>query len=99
MLPDLLQILETLVLSPHDGGHPTKSCSLQLLASVQRVSKLQQTDIVLGHVVNEMSGSIDLSEGKLVMILTTMYIAKPLPRFRSLNNVFTLSYRTFMRSA
>ena len=41
MLSDLLQVLETLVLSPHDGRHPTQRCSLQLLAPVQRVSELQ----------------------------------------------------------
>ena len=34
MLTDLLQVLQALVLPPHDGGHPTQSCPLQLLASI-----------------------------------------------------------------
>ena len=32
VLSDLLQVLEALVLSPHDGGHPSQGCPLQLLA-------------------------------------------------------------------
>ena len=47
MLPHLLQVLQTLVLSPHDGGHPAQGRPLQLLAPVQRVSELEEPDIVL----------------------------------------------------
>ena len=34
VLPDLLQVLQALVLPPHDGRHPTQGSSLQLLTSV-----------------------------------------------------------------
>ena len=69
MLPDLLQILQALVLSPHDGRHPTQGRPLELLTPVQRISELEQPDIVLGHVVNQVTGSVDLTQGQLVMIL------------------------------
>ena len=69
MLPDLLQILQTLVLSPHDGGHPPQGRPLELLAPVQRVSELEEPDIVLGHVVDEVAGGVDLSQRQLVMVL------------------------------
>ena len=72
MLPDLLEILQALILSSHDSGHATKSCSLQLLASVQGVTKLQQPDVVLGHAVNQVPGRVDLTQSQLVMILEYM---------------------------
>ena len=36
VLPDLLQVLEALVLSPHDGRHPSQGGSLQLLTPAGR---------------------------------------------------------------
>ena len=96
MLPHLLQVLQTLVLSPHDGGHPPQRCSLQLLAPVQRVSKLEEPHIVLGDIVNQVPGSVDLTKGKFVVILKM--ILKIFLHIRELHQ-FTLSYRTFIRSA
>ena len=69
MLPHLLQVLETLILSPHDGRHPAQGSPLQLLAPVQGVTKLEKPDIVLGHIVNKMTGGVDLTQSQLVMIL------------------------------
>ena len=69
MLSDLLQILETLVLSPHDGRHPAQGRPLQLLAPVQGVTELEQPHVVLGHVVDQVSGGVDLTQGKLVVVL------------------------------
>ena len=40
-----------------------------MLTSVEAVAKLEKSDIVLGHVVDQMSGGVDLTERKLVMIL------------------------------
>ena len=94
MLSDLLQVLETLVLSPHDGGHPSQGGSLQLLAPagitrehyhetpavsrqvlpVQRITKLEEPDVVLGHVVNEVPGGVDLTQSQLVMIFVVQNI-------------------------
>ena len=69
MLPDLLQVLQTLILSPHDGRHPAQGRPLELLAPVQGVSELEEPDIVLGHIVNQVTGGVDLTQGQLVMIL------------------------------
>merc|ERR1719219_3113124 len=74
VLPDLLQVLEALVLSPHDGRHPSQGGSLQLLTPVQRVTKLQESDVVLGHVVNEVPGSVDLTQSQLVMVFVIQNI-------------------------
>ena len=63
MLPDLLQVLEALVLPLHDGGHPSQGCSLELLTPVQRVSKLEEPDIVLGYTVYQVPGCVDLPKG------------------------------------
>ena len=48
---------------------PTESSSLELLASIQAVAELEQTDIVLADLVNEMLRSIDLPERELVVVL------------------------------
>ena len=69
MLPHLLEVLQTLVLSPHDGRHPAQGRPLELLAPVEGVSELEEPDIVLGHVVNQVTGGVDLTQGQLVMIL------------------------------
>ena len=70
MLSDLLQVLETLVLSPHDGRHPAQGRPLQLLTPVQGVTELEQPHVVLGHVVDQVSGGVDLTQGQFVMVLT-----------------------------
>ena len=69
VLPHLLEVLQALVLPPHDGRHPPQRRPLQLLAAVQRVPELEQPDIVLGHVVDEVAGGVDLSQRQLVVIL------------------------------
>ena len=74
MLPDLLEVLQALVLPPHDGRHPPQRRPLQLLAAVQRVPELEQPDIVLGHVVDEVAGGVDLSQRQLVVILAATIV-------------------------
>ena len=69
MLPDLLEVLEALILTPHDGRHAAQRRPLELLAPVQRIPELEQPHVVLGHVVDEVSGGVDLTQGQLVMIL------------------------------
>lgn len=69
VLPHLLEVLQALVLPPHDGRHPPQRRPLQLLAAVQRVPELEQPDIVLGHVVDEVAGGVDLSQRQLVVVL------------------------------
>ena len=69
MLADFLEELESLILTLHDGGHPTERGTLELLASVQAVTKLEQTDIVLGYLVDEMPGGTELTKGQLIVVL------------------------------
>ena len=76
MLSNLLQVLQTLILPPHNRGHAPKSCSFQLLTSVQGITKLQQPDVVLGHTVNQVPGRVYLAQSQLVMVLNLQTMNK-----------------------
>ena len=65
----LLQITQALILPPHHGRHPSQCRPLQLLASVQRVAKLEQPHVILGHRVYQVPRGVDLTQGQLVVIL------------------------------
>lgn len=49
VLPDLLQVRQRVLLPPHNSGHSTQSGLLQLLTSVEGVTKLEETDVILGN--------------------------------------------------
>lgn len=69
MLADLLEELECFVLPLHDRGHATEGGALELLASVERVAELEETDVILGDLVDEMAGSAELTQRELVVVL------------------------------
>ena len=69
MLPHLLQVLKTLVLSLHDGAHAPESSTFQLLTPIEGVAKLHQSHVVFCHVVDEMFGSVYLTKSQLVVVL------------------------------
>jgi len=48
--------------APSEGG------PLELLASVQRVTELQEADIVLRQVVDEVTGDVKLTKRELVVV-------------------------------
>ena len=68
MLPHLLQVLKALVLSLHDGAHAAERSPFQLLTAIETVAEFQQADVVLGHVVDEVLGRVDLPQGQLVVV-------------------------------
>lgn len=72
----LLEILEALSLPLHDGGHPPEGCTLELLAAIEGVPELEEPDIVLGNIVNEVEGDVDLAQGELVVVLVVEDIHK-----------------------
>lgn len=74
MFADFLEELEGFVLTPHDSGHATESCSLELLASVETVAEFEETDIVLGYLVDQMPGSTELTESQFVVVLVIQNI-------------------------
>lgn len=47
MLPDLLQVRQRVLLPLHDGGHSTESGSFELFTSVERVTELEESDVIL----------------------------------------------------
>ena len=53
---------------------PTERSTLKLLTPVQAVTELEQSDIVFGYLVNEMSRCAELTEGKLVVILVVQNV-------------------------
>jgi hypothetical protein len=69
VLPDLFEVLEGLSLPLHDGGHSTESSSFKLFTSVERVSELDQADVVFGNLGDEVSSGVELSKSKLVVVL------------------------------
>ncbi len=52
MLSDLLKVGQALALPLHYGGHPTKGSTFKLLASIERVAILQETNVVLRNVID-----------------------------------------------
>lgn len=53
---------------------PTKSRLLQLLAPVQTITKLQQTNVVLSDLVDQVLASSELTQSELVMIFIVKHI-------------------------
>lgn len=48
---------------------PTKGSLLELLATVQRVSKFEQTAVILSNRDDQVSTSVELSKSQLVVVL------------------------------
>ena len=68
MLTDLLKISKRVLVTTHNSGHATQSRALELLAAVQTVTELDQTNIVLGHLLDQVTSRIDLTECQLIMV-------------------------------
>ena len=68
MLANLLQVAERRIQLLHHRAHTTQRSVLQLLAAVQRVSVLQQTDIVLADLRHHVLRRVDLTESQLVVV-------------------------------
>jgi hypothetical protein len=69
VLTDLLEVGKGVLLAAHNGGHTTEGSLLELLTAVERVTKLEETNIVLGNLGDQVASSGDLTEGKLVVVL------------------------------
>ena len=68
VLTDLLEVLEWLLHALDERAHATKAGALQLLAAVKRVTELEETQVVLGDVVNVVLGGVHLAQSELVVI-------------------------------
>jgi hypothetical protein len=55
---------------------PTKCSLLQLLTPVQRITKLQQPDIVLGDGIDEMTCGVELTKSELVVVFVVENVEK-----------------------
>ncbi len=69
MLSDLLEVCQRIFLTLHDRRHPPECGFFQLLAPIQRVAKLEETDIIFRDLGDKMTSCVELTEGELVMIL------------------------------
>ena len=74
MLSHLLQVAERGVELLHNGTHTTQCRVLQLLASVEGVTILQQTDIVLTDLGDNVLGGVDLTQGQFVVISVVQHV-------------------------
>jgi hypothetical protein len=69
MLSNLLQEFQSILLTLQDGGHSTEGSPLELLGTVQTVGELEQTKIVLGDLIDQVTSLIELTEGDLPVLL------------------------------
>lgn len=74
VLPNLLQVRQGVLLPPHYSRHSTQSGLLQLLTSVEGVTKLEETDVILGNLRDEVSSSVDLTQGEFVVVLVVQNV-------------------------
>ena len=68
VLSDLLEVRKGGPQLLHDRAHAAQRRALQLLAAVQRVTELEQLEVVLAHVVHERSRRGQLSQRQLVVV-------------------------------
>jgi hypothetical protein len=69
VLANLLEVSEGILLTLHDGGHATEGSLLELLATVERVTELEETAVVLSDLNDEVTSGVELTERELVVIL------------------------------
>ena len=74
MLSDLLEVCQRLLLPLHDRRHSSQSCPLELFTAVQRVSKFEQADIVFRDLGDEVTGSVELTQGEFVVVLVVEHV-------------------------
>mmetsp|Transcript_5471 Transcript_5471/g.9261 ORF Transcript_5471/g.9261 Transcript_5471/m.9261 type:complete len:659 (+) Transcript_5471:197-2173(+) len=68
VLSDLLEVAEGGLELLDERAHPSEGGPLELLAAVERVSVLEEPDVVGGHVVHNILGLVDVSKGQFVVI-------------------------------
>lgn len=69
VLSNLFQKFQGVLLSLQDGRHSTKGGSLELFGSVQTVGELEQSKVVLGDLVDQVSGLVQLTKSDLPVFL------------------------------
>lgn len=68
MLADLVEVGERVFQTLDEGGHTTEGGSLQLLALVQTLRVLEETDVITRDGLDQVLGGRDLTEGNLEMV-------------------------------
>lgn len=68
MLPDLIEVEQRIFQTLADGSHATEGSLLELLALEERLSILQQADVVAGDGLDQVLGRGELTEGDLEMV-------------------------------
>mmetsp|Transcript_7346 Transcript_7346/g.8827 ORF Transcript_7346/g.8827 Transcript_7346/m.8827 type:complete len:333 (-) Transcript_7346:321-1319(-) len=74
MLAHFLQVAQTGFQLFDQRAGTTKSGSLELLGAIKRISILQKTHVVIGDVVTDGFGLVDVAEGELVMISVVEHV-------------------------
>ena len=74
MLTHLLQICQRGLVFFDQRTHTTQTCSLDGFASVQTVTVLEHTYIILGKILNKMPCCVQLSKRQFVMILVVQHV-------------------------
>jgi hypothetical protein len=76
MLSDFFEETERRTESLDNLGHSTESSSLEHFASIQGITVLQESDVILSDVVDEITSSVDVAQSDFVMILVVNDVDK-----------------------
>ena len=57
-------------------SEPAECCTLELLATVKRITELQKSYVILCHVIHQMTSCVDLTKCKLVVVFVVQNVDK-----------------------
>ena len=74
VLAHFFEVAQRRVQLLHHRAHATQSRVLQLLAAVQRLRVLEQTNVVLTDLGHHILGSVDLTQSQFVMVAVVQHV-------------------------
>ena len=74
MFPDFLQESETGLEFLGHGGHPSHGGLLEHLAAVKTVGVLHEADVVLGDIIDQRAGRVQVPQSQLIVVLVIQHV-------------------------
>ena len=74
MLPDFFQVTERTLQFLEEGTHASECCSFEHLGAIQRVSVLEEANIVVRDGVDYSFGLVNVPKSQLVMVLVVEHV-------------------------
>lgn len=76
MFSDFFEISQRRCYFSNHGAHPSKGCSLQRFASIQRISVFDKFEVVSTHVFDHVLGGFDVTQRQLEMVFVVEDVEK-----------------------